>query len=355
MHRLKRLAVIAGSIALVLGCGGGSSSPSSSQANLVTLRASDRQHQLEAAARKEGELDWDTSLAGDSVTAIQNAFEAKYPYLKTVVFRGAENDIVTRVQQDAQASRFNVDSIEAPLSSLLILRKAQLIQPYYSPPATKVLKEYRLGGSGGLNWGASDRISYIGFGYNTRSLSSDAVPKTFKDLAGTSLKGKMGISNTTTGVRWIGDVLHTLGDSAGRDFLAQMAKQQVKPQAVSAAQVMSMVASGRLPASPAIYQDHEKTEAKNGAPVAWVPLEPVTANVGDMMVAAKPPHPAAAMLFTDFLLGSDGQKLLADFGYGNPTRIEAFKTWVPETGLDAKGYDAQYKTWQQLFKQTFES
>lgn len=356
MRSVKKLAVVAGSIALTLACGGGySTSSSPSQFNPITSKASDRQQQLEAAAKKEGEVDWDTSLAGDSVTAIQKAFEAKYPYLKMVVFRGAENDIVTRVVQDAQAGHYNVDSIESPLSSLLSLREAQLVQPYYSPPANKLLKEYRLDGSGGLVWGASDRISYIGFGYNTKSLSTDAVPKSLKDLTNPALKGKMGISNTTTGVRWTGSVLHTMGDSAGRDFLAQMAKQQVKPQAVSGAQVMSMVASGKLAASPAVFESHAKLEAKNGGPVVWVPVEPVTANVGDMMVAAKPPHPAGAMLFTDFLLGPDGQKLLADFFYGNPTKTEAFKTWVPETGLDAKGYDARYKIWQQLFKQTFES
>jgi iron(III) transport system substrate-binding protein len=342
------------SILIEVACGGGASSAAATPGSLVTTTASDRQQKLEDAARKEGALNWDTSLAGDSVSVIQKAFEAKYPYIKMTIYRAAENDILTRVLQDAQAGHYDVDAIESPVTTVLHLREAGLLQPFYSPAVAKVLKDYRIDASSGLVWAASDRISYIGFGYNTRSVGADAVPRSVKDLTNPGLKGKMGISNTTTGVRWVGSVLNTLGDSAGKDLLGQMSRQQVKPQAASGAQVMSMVAQGKLGASPAVFRDHAKQEAAKGAPVDWIPVDPVTANVGDMMVAAKAPHPASAMLLADFLLGEAGQKLLADIGYGSGTRAETFKTWVPETGLDAKKYDAKYKTWEQLFKQTFE-
>lgn len=356
MRSTLQSVLVAAFILVQVGCGAGPSATASpSPGSLVTLNAPDRQQQLEAAARKEGELNWNTSLAGDTVATIQKAFEAKYPFIHMTIYRAAENDILTRVLQDAQAGHYNVDVIESPTITVLHLREAGLLQPYYSPPAAKVLKDYRIDGSGGLVWGASDRISYIGFGYNTKSVTGDAVPHSIKDLNNPGLKGKMGISNTTTGVRWTGNVLNTLGDSAGKDFLAQLAKQQVKPQAVSGAQVMSMVAQGKLGASPAVFRDHAKQEAAKGAPVDWAALEPVIANVGDVMVAAKPPHPASAMLFADFLLGEQGQKVLSDIGYGSGTRTESFKTWVPETGLDAKKYDAKYKIWEQLFKQTFET
>jgi iron(III) transport system substrate-binding protein len=355
MRSTARMLLVMATILVEVACGGSSSSSSPSPGSLVTTTATDRQQKLEEAARREGALNWDTSLAGDSVTAIQKAFEAKYPFIKMTIYRAAENDILTRVLTDAQAGHYDVDIIESPVSTVLHLREAGLLQPFYSPPVAKVLKDYRIDASSGLVWAASDRISYIGFGYNTRSVSGDAVPRSVKDLSNPGLRGKMGISNTTTGVRWVGNVLNTLGDSAGKDLLAQLAKQQVKPQAASGAQVMSMVAQGKLGASPAVFRDHAKQEAAKGASVDWVALEPVTANVGDVMVAAKAPHPAAAMLFADFLLGDAGQKLLSDIGYGSGTRSESFKSWVPETGLDAKKYDAKYKTWEQLFKQTFET
>jgi iron(III) transport system substrate-binding protein len=251
---LQWLLVIA-SVLVQLGCGAGPSGAASpSPGSLITLSASDRQQQLETAARKEGELYWNTSLAGDTVSTIQKAFEAKYPFIHMTIYRAAENDILTRVIQDAQAGHYNVDVVESPTITVLHLREAGLLQPYYSPPAAKILKDYRIDGSGGLVWAASDRISYIGFGYNTKSVGADAVPHSIKDLTNPGLKGKMGISNTTTGVRWTGNVMTSLGDNPGKDFLAQLAKQQVKPQAASGAQVMSMVAQGKLGASPAVFR-----------------------------------------------------------------------------------------------------
>lgn len=355
MRSILTATLISLSVVVQIACGGGSTSASPSPRSLAALTGSDRQQQLEAAARSEGALNWSTSLAGDTVATVQKAFEAKYPYVHMTIYRAAENDILTRTLQDAQAGQYNVDVIESTTPTVLHLREARLLQPFYSPAVAEIQKDYRIDASGGMAWGASDRISYVGFGYNTKSVPSDSVPRALKDLTNPGLKGKMGISNTTTGVRWVGAVVNALGDGPGKDYLNQLAKQQVKPQAVSGAQVMSLVAQGKLGASPAVFRDHAVQEAAKGAPVEWIPLEPVTANVGDVMVAAKPPHPGAAMLFADFVLGDQGQKLLSGIGYGSGTKTVPYKTWVPEKGLDAKQYDAKFKNWEQLFKQTFES
>ncbi len=339
-------------------CGGvpaAGTSPSapSSPPSYFALKTADRQQQLEAAARKEAELDWFTSLAGESVQAIQKAFEQKYPFLHLSVYRAPENNVVTRAVQDAQAGRYTADVVESTLISLLDLREAGLLAPYYSPPAARILPSYKVEDRGGLVWGASDRISYISFGYHTRAIAAEAVPGSLADLTSPALKGKLGLSTTTTGVRWVGSVVHALGTDRAKDFLAQMAKQQVKPEAISAAAVMGLIVQGQLGGSPAVIQDHQQAAAEKGAPVAWKPLEPVVENVGVVVIAAKAPHPAAAVLFADYLLGEDGQKLLASFGYGSGRSTPAFKTWVPEARLTAAEYNQQFKTWQQLFKQTF--
>ena len=47
-----------------------------------------------------------------------------------------------------------------------------------------------------------------------------------------------------------------------------------------------------------------------GAPVDWVYLNPVFANIHPTGIAAKAPHPNAARLFIDFVLSKRGQEVI---------------------------------------------
>jgi iron(III) transport system substrate-binding protein len=47
-----------------------------------------------------------------------------------------------------------------------------------------------------------------------------------------------------------------------------------------------------------------------GAPVDWVYLNPVFANIHPTGINAKAPHPNAARLFVDFVLSKRGQELI---------------------------------------------
>jgi iron(III) transport system substrate-binding protein len=49
-----------------------------------------------------------------------------------------------------------------------------------------------------------------------------------------------------------------------------------------------------------------------GAPINWVPLEPVVVQVYPIMLGAKAPHPNAARLFIDFVLSRESQKVIRD-------------------------------------------
>ena len=48
----------------------------------------------------------------------------------------------------------------------------------------------------------------------------------------------------------------------------------------------------------------------SGAPVDWVYLNPVFANIHPTGIAAKAPHPNAARLFIDFVLSKRGQEVI---------------------------------------------
>ena len=52
-----------------------------------------------------------------------------------------------------------------------------------------------------------------------------------------------------------------------------------------------------------------------GAPVAWVPLDPVSLTLQAAGITAKAPHPNAARLFLDFMISRAGQEVFRDRDY----------------------------------------
>ena len=79
-------------------------------------------------------------------------------------------------------------------------------------------------------------------------------------------------------------------------------------------------------------------------------MELVVTAAGSTAVAASATHPHAAMLWVDFILGAEGQKIFKDLYYGNPTMDYGFKRWLPEAGESAEGYDAKLRHWERLIR-----
>ena len=84
---------------------------------------------------------------------------------------------------------------------------------------------------------------------------------------------------------------------------------------------------------------------KAGAPLEWVPVEPVVAKLHPVAITAQAPHPNAAKLFADYLLSKEGQTTLRDLG-NHPSRpdvesaITRFKgiKLIPSDPREAENY-----------------
>jgi iron(III) transport system substrate-binding protein len=353
---------------LVAACGGSAASsgsaagsapaPSASGkpsaiADLAAYRGADRQQMLEAGAKREGALTWYTSLAGDVIQALTDGFKAKYG-IPVDVFRGDEGQLITRATQEAQAGKQVFDVVESPVSTGAILGEARLLAPFYSPGLAGLPEQFKRNPKGALVDGAAIRMTLVGFGYNTNLIPESAVPKTIEDLMNPALTGKLSLAGSTTGNRWAGSVLHKMGGDAGKKWLQQFAAQQKpKVQQLSGKAVFDLVAKGEVPASPTIFRDHVEQGAEQGAPVKWVGLEPVTANVGQVNLAAKAPHPNAALLFIDYTLGSEGQEILQKYHYSVPSEKLPVQVWVPEEGRTPTQDEQDMNTWADVFKATF--
>lgn len=323
-------------------------------AAVFLYKGDDRQAHLEKCAAEEGnQVQWYTSLAGKIHDGIIEGFNAAFPDIEIVTFRGDETDIASRVVQEMSANKHNGDVVELSSDAYRQLIGIGAIGEFATPFSKEYSERFTITSEGGGIQGLGDRTSYVGFAYNTDKLPASEVPKTQKDLLNPALKGKLAITDSTTGVRFLGNILTNMGEKAGGAFIENFGQQEVRVESVSGSALAEMIASGEVIASPGIFRNHvQQIEGKS--PIKWVPLEPVTANVGYAGVFANAPHPCSSMLFLDFMLGPDGAKIYEGARYPRPDEDLGFTSWVPDESYDSvETYEKAAVLWQKTFEKTF--
>jgi len=314
---------------------------------LAAYSGADREQILAAGAKAEGKVTWYTSLAGGSYKELAAAFERKYSGVKVEAYRGSSQDLMARIMAEAQARRYLVDSVESTLPLLKAMRDGKLITPFYSPHLAKYPAEAKERADKGLFLWASARESYIGVAYNKKSIAANDVPKSFEDLLRPALKDKLAFATSDTGSRMIAAMLQFKGE----EFVKKMKQQNVRLYAVSGRALLDLVISGEVGVSPTIFRNHALVSIAKQAPVEWVAMEVVPTNAGAAAVPAGAPHPHAGVLFTDFILGPEGQKILEKFEYGSASKDYGFRRWYPEQGLSTDQYEKANDRWDKLLRE----
>ena len=336
-------------LVLSAACGsGGGAKPSGAGGgvqgkDVLTYAGADRQQKLEAGARQEGVVGWYTSLTISVAEALVRAFEAKYPGVKVELWRAAGNDIITKVTEEARAGKSSADVLETPIPEQKVLKDAGVLTPYYLPTANTFPAEAKEVSGQNVYW-AVDREHYISFGYNTQLLDPAAVPKDWNGLLAPALKDKMALVGTNTGVNFVGYALTHLGP----DYLSRLAQQNVKIQMISGTALLDLMAKGEVAASPGIFQAEVILAKAKGAPVEWVMIPPVTANAGAVSIVAQAPHPHAAALLAEFLLGEEGQRIFRENHFGSASTDPGFPRWYPDHGMTAAQYEQKNEEWKRL-------
>ena len=313
---------------------------------LVTYSGKDREQVLYAGAKNEGKITWYTSLAGGSYKAMVQAFESKYPGVKIEAYRVSGSDMTTRMYEESKAKRYIVDTVETTEGNLMFMRDAFLLRPYHSPYFASYPEDAKEKGERGLYFWAIARESYIGFAYNKKLLPKAAVPKNYEGLLHPALKGRMGVSISDPSYKVIGAMLRT----KGLEFVKKLKVQEIALHSIIPPALLDLIASGEVLASPAIFRNHTLNAIAKGAPVEWVPMDIVPTNVGGAAIAAQPPHPHGALLLADYLLGAEGQAVLAKFEYGSAAKNLGFKRWRPDHGIATEKYEKELERWDKLLK-----
>ena len=83
-----------------------------SVAEISLYKGKDRQSKIEAGARKEGEVEWYTSLSTEDSSQVAQLFEKRYPFVKIKLTRLTSERALQRYLTEFQANRFIADIID---------------------------------------------------------------------------------------------------------------------------------------------------------------------------------------------------------------------------------------------------
>ena len=344
---MKALLVAISYILLSGAPAGSQTAKPSSAADLASYTGGDRERVLLEGAKREGKVVWYTTLAAEQNKQIAGAFEAKYPGVKVETFRTGSSALAQRLLTEAKARRHIADAIETTLPGLLTFRDNQLLLPYTSPHLAAFPDEAKEKAPKNLVYWTNARESFIGFAHNTKFLNAADVPKNFDGLLRPGLKDNMGLSGDDTGARIIGAMARVKGEA----WVRRLKEQNIRMHMMAGSALTQLVAAGEIFASPSQFYSATNVAARRGAPVAWVPMDLVVTNAGGAAVYANAQRPHAALLFADFLLSPEGQKLLEDLYFGSARKDYGFKRWYPEKGGTLAQYEEALEGWHKLLKE----
>jgi len=312
---------------------------------LVAYTGPDRQKIILEGAKAEGKVVWYTSLSGN-YREIVDAFKKKYPEIQIEVYRAGSTDVAQRLLSEAQAGRYLADAMETTPGALMLLRDKGILKLFTSPELAKYPEEAKTKGDGGRVYWVTDREAYLGFGYNTRLIPSNQAPKNYQDLLRPEFKGNVAVTTESSSARVIGTMLK----SKGEEYVKKLKDQDIRLFKLASLGFLNLMMAGEIAGSPAVFQNQVLVAKEKGAPIDWVPLDLVPANAGGSAVIANAPHPHAALLFTDFVIGADGQKLMEQFKYGVAWKEYPFKREYPERGMTTAQYQDAEEKWSESLR-----
>ena len=300
---MKAIASFLAALALAV-----AAAPAHAQA-LFDYQGADRMERIVAAAKKEGTLTLYTTIAEKDLAAIIKPFEDKYG-VKVNVWRAGTDKVLQRTIQEARAGRHDVDAVHFGSPEMEALAREKILAPITSP----VHKDLIAGSVPGHREWAATILSVWVQAYNTGALRKQDLPKTWEDLLDPKWKGKLGIEAKDDD--WFATVVQELGgEQKGLEFFRELAAKNGISVRKGHTLLNNMVISGEVPLALTVYNYMPEQAKKKGAPVDWFVIPPAIARSNAVGVARQAPHPNAALLFYEYLLGPDGQQAMAKIKY----------------------------------------
>lgn len=263
----------------------------------------DRMQRLTEGARREQVVNLYSSVAEKDLRQLVTAFESRYG-IKVNVWRSGKLNVLQRVVAEARAGRNEVDVVHNPAIAMEALHREGLLQPVASPRHAALIPQAV---APHREW-AAPRVYIFVQAYNTQSVSKEELPRSYADLLQPRWKGRITVESKEQ--EWFQAVVQAMGEPEGLRFFRELAATQQLSVRQGMSVITNLMAAGEVPFALTMYSYLPDQAKRAGKPVDWIALKPTIASTDGVGIAARAPHPHAAVLLYDFLLG-EGQELMA--------------------------------------------
>jgi iron(III) transport system substrate-binding protein len=293
---------------------------------LATYQGADRHDKLVEAAKREGEIT--IYHAYPALTKVIEAFGKKYG-IKVNTWRAGSEAILQRLTTEARAGRHDADIVQNNAPENEFAHREKLLQEVRSPYQADLIPQAV---PAHHEWTGITLDVWIA-AYNTNKVKKEDLPKSYADLQDPKWKGKLGVEADDYG--WFGALLSELGEAQGTKIFNNIVATNGITVRKGHSLLGTLVASGDVPLALTVYNwNPPQLKAKGGAPIEGFFIPPVMAQPSTIAMLKGAPHPAAALLFYDFML-SEGQEMLAKNYYVVTSR----KLPSPVAGVPIKFID----------------
>jgi ABC-type Fe3+ transport system substrate-binding protein len=314
-------------------------------ATIASYSGADRAQRVIDGAKKEGALTLYSSGTHEDIGSVIYAFEKKYG-LPVRFWRGSSEDILRRTMTEARASRFEVDVADTAGPEMEAMQREKLLHEITSPVFAELMAQAV---APRRAWVMS-RLNVFTAAANTNMVSAADAPRSYHDLTDRGWKGRLGIEADDVG--WFLTVLGIIGEEKGLELFRGIVTKNGMSVRKGHTLLANLVAAGEVPLALTVYGFLAEQAKRKGAPLDWFVLPPAVARMTAQGLARNAPHPHAALLFFDFLIG-EGQQLLASRQFVTVTRkIESPIDRGSLRLIDSAAMLDQARKWQDLYQRT---
>lgn len=309
-------------------CGNGSSSGSTAsdgaKYNSMSLA------ELEKAAEAEGTVTWYTTFSSDDVDPMIAAFHKDYPKIKVNALRLSADQIPPKIITEQKGRQYTADVVSGDSPQVAQLAQAKVLQPYTPPHQSPLPAGLSLPkGYEGVVYVNTTSVAWNPTIVKQKNLPVPTGVETFTDPA---WKGRFSIDPSA--VNWYDSLVKAMGHDKALELIKKLGDNS--PVFVeSHTEALTKVAAGEPAGAATIYgYKASKMMKKTPKQVAFVNPNPIPASLNLIDVVANAPHPAAARIFTDWMVSKDGQAEVVD--QTNHTSIRNDVTNDPQVWDEAK-------------------
>jgi len=255
---------------------------------------------------------------------------------------------VQRIVTEARAGRFDFDVVETNGPELESLHREKLLQkagsPHFPDLMPDAIRPHR-------EW-IGTRLNMFVHAYNTNLVKKEELPKSYEDFLDPKWKGRLGIE--AEDVDWFAMVIKEIGEDRGLRLFRDIVVRNGLSVRRGHTLLTQLVVSGEVPLALTVYNYKAEQLKAQGAPIEWFSIGSAVARPNGVAVMRRAPHAHAAVLFYDFEIGEEGQRILAmrDFVPTN-RKIDTPLNKIALTLVDPKAMLDDHDKWTKLYEDLF--